>query len=66
MIPEEDIAYIKNGDFRFYRDAKPGRELLINQDNETLSLIEIDHNQSIKVLAQLYPRAGKRGIIGKI
>lgn len=62
----EEIAYTKNGDFRFYQDKRPGRELLIDEHHKPISLIEIDANLQILILAQLYPRLGKRGMIGEI
>lgn len=31
VVSDEEIVYIKNGDFRFYLISEPGRELLMDQ-----------------------------------
>lgn len=66
ILRSEEITHTKNGDFRYYQGKKPGRELLIDEYHNPISLIEIDANLQISILAQLYPRLGKRGMIGEI
>lgn len=63
-MSDEEIVSVKNGDFRFYIKREPGRELLVDEAGQAISLIEIDQNHDIEVRAQLYPRPGKRGMIG--
>ena len=78
VIQHSDIMLLKNGDLSFLDPIKEGYTLLVDQDGNYLSLLVCNtpnNNAESKqygawekigprILAQLYPREGKRGIIG--
>ncbi len=77
-IQHNDIILLKNGDLSFLDPIKEGYTLLVDQDGNYLSLLvcnasknSADNKQydasekiGLRILAQLYPREGKRGTIG--
>ncbi len=70
IINHDEIKLLKNGDLSFLGPIKEGYTLLVDQDGNCLSLLDYHTKNSIceatwpRILAQLYPREGKRGTIG--
>ena len=78
IINDAEIKLLKNGDISFFSEVKEGYTLLIDQAWNPLSLLAQNsgdspsclksHNSQntpwLVIIAQLYPREGKRGIIG--
>ncbi len=78
IINDAEIKLLKNGDISFFSEVKEGYTLLIDQAWNPLSLLAQNSSDSpsclkshnsqktpwLVIIAQLYPREGKRGTIG--
>jgi tRNA pseudouridine55 synthase len=78
IINDAETKLLKNGDISFFSEVKDGYTLLIDQAWNPLSLLAQNSSDSpsclkshnsqntpwLVIIAQLYPREGKRGTIG--